>query len=61
MEGQVSLKMLRQRAEAKIKELGKCGMSVSGSFVRTIRNCGKPACIRPTHTPRNIMAEPHGF
>ena len=44
MEEQVSIKMLRQRAEAKIKELGKCGMSVSGSFVRTSRKCGKPDC-----------------
>jgi len=44
MKEMVSIETLRRQIEARIKELGACGVFVSGSFVRTSRKCGNPNC-----------------
>ena len=40
----LSAKVLRQRLEARRRELGKGGISVGGSLVRTLRRCGRAKC-----------------
>ena len=40
----VSEATLRARIKSRIKELGKAGMFISGSFMRTERKCGSRKC-----------------
>jgi len=40
----LSDKVLRQRLEARRRELGQGGISVGGSLVRTLRKCGRENC-----------------
>jgi hypothetical protein len=44
VKSKMSAQMLMSRIEARIKKLGACGISISGSFVRTSRKCGNPSC-----------------
>lgn len=44
MKERIPAEMLRQRIGARIKKLGESGIFISGSFVRTGRKCGNPAC-----------------
>ena len=39
---------LRAKIKARIKELGKAGMFISGSFMRTERKCGSKKCACAT-------------
>ena len=39
---------LRARIKARIRELGKAGMFISGSFMRTERKCGSKKCACAT-------------
>ena len=43
----VSEATLRARIKSRIKELGKAGMFISGSFMRTERKCGSRDASRP--------------
>lgn len=40
----LSDKVLRQRLEARRRDLGQGGISVGGSLVRTLRKCGRENC-----------------
>jgi hypothetical protein len=40
----ISDKVLRQRLEARRRELGQGGISIGGSLVRTLRKCGRENC-----------------
>jgi hypothetical protein len=40
----LSDKVLRQRLEARRRELGQGGISIGGSLVRTLRKCGRENC-----------------
>lgn len=44
----VSEATLRARIKSRIKELGKAGMFISGSFMRTERKCGSRKCACAT-------------
>ena len=44
MSEKVSINVLKMRVRAKIKELGNAKPFISGSFIRTSRNCGNPNC-----------------
>lgn len=44
----VSEATLRAKIKAEIKELGKAGMFISGSFMRTERKCGSKKCTCAT-------------
>lgn len=44
MKQEPSIKMLRQRINAKIKQLGDANIFISGSFIRTSRKCGSKKC-----------------
>jgi hypothetical protein len=41
---QLSKRVIEQRIQARIRKLGECGISISGSFTRTYRTCGKANC-----------------
>jgi len=47
----LSDKVLRQRLEARRRELGQGGISIGGSLVRTLRKCGRENC-RCAHDPK---------
>lgn len=42
--GKLSDKVLRQRLEARRRELSQGGISIGGSLVRTLRRCGRENC-----------------
>jgi hypothetical protein len=44
MSDRISTDLLKQRIHARIKELGKSKIFISGSFISTGRKCGNPAC-----------------
>ena len=39
-----SRKVIETRIQARIRQLGECSISISGSFVRTSRKCGQKNC-----------------
>ena len=41
---QLSENMIRKRIQTKIRKLGECSISISGSFTETKRKCGKKNC-----------------
>ena len=41
---QLSRKMIEGRIQTRIRQLGECSISISGSFVRTSRKCGQKNC-----------------
>ena len=41
---QLSKRVIEQRIQARIRKLGECTISISGSFTKTYRKCGKPNC-----------------
>lgn len=44
---------LQIRIKARIRELGKAGMFISGSFVRTERKCGSKKCVCASGGPKH--------
>lgn len=36
--------MIEERIQTRIRQLGECSISISGSFVRTSRKCGQKNC-----------------
>lgn len=41
---QLSRKLIEQRIQTRIRKLGECSISISGSFTKTYRKCGKKNC-----------------
>jgi hypothetical protein len=41
---QLSKKVIEQRIQARVRKLGECAISISGSFTKTYRTCGKANC-----------------
>jgi len=39
-----SEKTIKQQIQTRIRQLGECSISISGSFVRTSRKCGQKNC-----------------
>lgn len=38
------MKIVEEQIQARIRQLGECSISISGSFVRTSRKCGQKNC-----------------